>query len=629
MIMRNRRTALAVSAAAAALLGGAVLPTGPASAGPAPALASSAPSHPGLNAILASGVTPKRAIAVFSAIPTATQVAALKTLGLEVSPLKTMRLALVAGPVSLLQSAVEKGLANDIYADHKNVLFDTTSVDSLSSTAAAGDQLRATGYTGKGVTVAVMDGGCDATHPDLKKRITHNVQMVSPEPATNDPMGLIVPVPVDQGPASNTDTALGHGTVGASIIAADGTTGSAHDGVAPEANLVCINVTDASFTGLIVTGYDYLLSQPGHWGVKVINNSWGNGFRRFDPNDPINIATKAAADQGIALTFASGNWGDGNAPQTMNPYAQAPWVMAVGGDDNTRHRWSGSASGIRYDASSAVPLPADGHSSFTGDSLGLSQVDIVAPSVGVGGACAAAALAFNCTSANGGWSNNNDGTSFAAPHIAGALAVLFGANPQLTPEQAYEALEATASRSIMDAGNDPFWQVGYGAPQLDKAVSLVTGANWASDIASAFASAQQSALASDGQKVVQDDFWEYDAPPATYAGTDTRDYTINVGTGTERLGVSLSFPSAGYLAQEVLTSYTVSVVDPSGKTVATFSPGSGYAFGVSDGVVPVTSAGTYTFHVVGNLAASDPDTVDSDSQLGRKVTLTVAQLQAG
>jgi len=43
-------------------------------------------------------------------------------------------------------------------------------------------------------------------------------------------------------------------------------------------------------------------------------------------------------------------------------------------------------------------------------------------------------------------------------------------------------------------------------------------------------------------------------------------------------------------------------------------------------VVAVPGPGTYTFDVVGDYAASDPDTLDSDSVLGRMVTLHVAQL---
>jgi serine protease AprX len=178
----------------------------------------------------------------------------------------------------------------------------------------------------------------------------------------------------------------------------------------------------------------------------------------------------------------------------------------------------------------------------------------------------------------------------------------------------------------------PFWQVGYGYVNLDRAVSLVRGDGWRTRLADASATADARVLASDGQKVSRGDFWSYDAPRLAAGGSDTHSYTAPVATATQKLFVSLAHPSLGTVGAN-LTSYTVTVSNPKGKVVGTTTEsataGSGTATALVDLRKAASPAGTYTFTVVGNYAASDPDTLDSDSVLGRSVTLHVAQLTAG
>ena len=100
---------------------------------------------------------------------------------------------------------------------------------------------------------------------------------------------------------------------------------------------------------------------------------------------------------------------------------------------------------------------------------------------------------------------------------------------------------------------------------------------------------------------------------------------------TRTLAVSLAFPSGGTVGAS-LFSYTVQVVDPSGQVIATTSsdPVAGSGTALATVRLPRDAKpGTYTFEVAGDYAASDPDTIDSDSLLGRFVTLHVAQLRTG
>jgi serine protease AprX len=225
----------------------------------------------------------------------------------------------------------------------------------------------------------------------------------------------------------------------------------------------------------------------------------------------------------------------------------------------------------------------------------------------------------------------------ASPHVAGAAAVLLQANPNLTPDQVRTALQATATPVTRTGAstNAPFWQVGYGYVDLNAAITLVRSKTWAKDLARAQARADARVLAEDGFKASKSDFWTYDAPRVTVMGvTDTRSYTTTVPLGVTYLKVALSHPSFAAVAPNGMQ-YTVTVRDASGKVVGTTTEAPLLAAGTSSvlidlrAVSPAVAYGTFTLDVSGDLAVSDPDTLDSDSALGRMVTLEVVQLTQG
>jgi serine protease AprX len=588
---------------------------------------------PGLSRLLAVGDPGRilRGLATFDTVPGTLQVTALKGLGLTVQPMRNLPLALVVGPVATMDAAVSAGLTNDVYPDEQLEYFDTASTDAMGTAT-----LRAAGLTGSGVTVAVVDSGCDASHPDLADHVAHNVKVVSAEYANIPPdSSNTVAVPIEVGPYQNTDLGSGHGTHVAGIIAADSTTApdDSRLGVAPDAELVCIAVGEVIFTTAVVTAYDYLLDQPDLWGVDVVNNSWGNSFRQFDPRDPVHVATRAMADQGVVVVFAAGNSGYAETEMTLNPFSLAPWVMSVAASDVAHKRADFSSIGLVSDNSQPTAVGAGGRTTWTGDRIGVYHPDVTAPGDAISSTCSSAGTLIGPCPPPAYTNATAGGTSMASPHVAGAAALLLQANPNLTTDQVRAALQATAMPATTVTGAPgPFWQIGYGRVDLEAAAALVQGRRWAKDLAKAASSADARVLAADGFRVNRSDFWTWDAPRVAIAGSDSRTLSTDVPAGTTHLKVAISHPSLAAVCCNGME-YTVTVRDAAGQVLGTTTE-SPLVFGAGTATVlvdlgsfnPPVTWGTFTFAVSGELAASDPDTLDSESALGRMVTLQVAQL---
>lgn len=582
---------------------------------------------PGLSRLLAA-YEPSislRGIATFAAIPTALEVTQMRALGLAVQPMKHVPLAVVSGSVAAMQAAVSSGIATDIYPEESIELLDTVSSDAMGAAAT-----RAAGLTGRGVTVAVVDSGCDASHPDLANRVKRNVKLYSGEYANIRPDGSnTIVIPFEMGPHQNSDIAGGHGTHVAGIIAADGTTSPARLGVAPEADLVCYSIGEVLFTTAVVTAYDHMLDQPDMWSIDVVNNSWGNSFRQFDPRDPVAVVTKAVADAGATIVFAAGNSGNGNAEMSLNPFSQAPWVISVAASTITHQRGNFSSNGLRYDNSEARPVGKGGHTTFLGDRIGMYHPDVTAPGVSISSTCASSGVAVGpCPPPN--YTNiSASGTSMASPHVAGAAAVLLQANPNLTMKQLLSAMQATTTPvKAADGTALPFWQVGYGHVELGAAANLVRHKHWEREISRAQASADTLVLANDGHAVRRSDFWTYDAPRVAAGGSDARDFVAAVDPTTTHLKITLSHPSLAVIGRNNMN-YTVTVKDAAGRVLGTTTEattGAGTASAFLDLAALAPTFGNFTYEVRGVTAVSDPDTIDSESLLGRMVTLQVAQV---
>ncbi len=281
--------------------------------------------------------------------------------------------------------------------------------------------------TGRNVTVAVLDTGINAQHADLVGRVIRNVRLADAQSA---PAGFVNPVPVEN--VANTDLAGGHGTFVAGVIAASGDrSGGKYSGVASGAKLLGLSAGDVNLTH-VLSGFDYLLEKGPTYNVRVVNCSF-SAATVFDFNDPVNVATKMLTDRGVNVIFSAGNSGSGNG--TLNPYAAAPWVIGVGATDETGRLAGFSSRGNFGDQLEHPSLVAPGSN--------VVSLRSVATSAGTTGLAGADTQRLSLNELP--YYTTASGTSFSAPQVAGAVALMLEANPNLSPADIKDILSRTAT----------------------------------------------------------------------------------------------------------------------------------------------------------------------------------------
>lgn len=357
--------------------------------------------------------------------------------------------------------------------------------------------------SGRGVTVAVVDGGIDRTHRDF------GGFACPPSPAAPCESRVREAVTVDQiagrgidpgGSLPSTDLAGGHGTHVAGIVLGNGSAARASGnagspnlsagaelpiGVAPQASLVSVKNGETIWAGLSSFGLTWVARNAARLGIRAVNNSWGcAGGCSFDGRSAGALALKALYDAGVLVVFAAGNDGGDSGGGSFSGYAQSPYVLGVANYDDVTHRLASSSS--RGAAAAALPDPA----TWTPQSEpvnGLRRPDVAAPGTRIwaarsltGGAASLAPRADASELTGGALSGGTGayvqmtGTSMAAPHVAGAAALLFSACPRATVLEAMRALMASAdgARVTTTAGNrlaQPF-EVGYGGLDVRAAI---------------------------------------------------------------------------------------------------------------------------------------------------------------
>ncbi|RKR91902.1 type VII secretion-associated serine protease mycosin [Micromonospora pisi] len=274
--------------------------------------------------------------------------------------------------------------------------------------------------TGAGVLVAVVDSGVDADHPQLKAPGTvlrgRDFHLVGNLPGNFD--------------------CISHGTAVASIIAADPVDGVGFVGLAPDAGILPVRVTDRDLTdtgqaaaidpAVLARGIRYAADQ----GAKVINLSLaGTADNRY-----VRDAVAYARGKDALVVAVAGNGQQGTTERTLFP-AGYEGVLGVGAVDQT---------GTRLPSSQIGP-----------------HVDLVAPGGAVLGATRAGGHQY--------W----QGTSFAAPFVSATAALVRAAWPTLTADQVAERILATATPAPGGRGS-PAYGAGLVNPYRAVTDGLVT-----------------------------------------------------------------------------------------------------------------------------------------------------------
>ncbi|MBN1465789.1 S8 family serine peptidase [candidate division KSB1 bacterium] len=285
------------------------------------------------------------------------------------------------------------------------------------------------------VIVGVIDTGIDYTHDDLAANIYTNPgedAWSNPnDPSTGDRVDNDGNGKVDDWKGwnfiNNSNDAYDdnmHGTHCAGSIGAIGDNGVGVVGVNWTVKLMPLKFLDGSGSGTstdAIKAIEYATAM----GVHIMSNSWGGGGF----SQAMEEAIQKASDEGILFVAAAGNDGTDNdaIPHYPSNYEVAN-VVAVAASDHGDNRalWgsSGGDDGCGFVCSNAV-------AATPGSNYGKTTVDIAAPGKNI------------LSTVPGNSYASLSGTSMAAPHIAGAAALLLSVNPGLTVDGLKTALFTT------------------------------------------------------------------------------------------------------------------------------------------------------------------------------------------
>lgn len=337
-----------------------------------------------------------------------------------------------------------------------NVTFPTDIQVSATNSAAA----HAGGATGAGVTIAIVDSGVSTTNPALTGRVTKSLNYV--DPTVNN---------------TTVDDVVGHGTAVAQIAAGTAVKAFA-GGIAPAASIVSARIIadktpadDGSGQGNRVTSADPLGTINADVitaGARIVNNSWGGLYwdtTATSTTVSFGQAYRSAAS-GTLQVFAAGN--DGKADPstvamlpTLAKALSAPQRASLGlaAGTNLSDAW---LTVVALDSNNPNTIAAYSNRCGAAQSYCLAAPGSVVT------------LATN-TSATLPSYNVWEGTSFAAPQVAGGAAAVAGVFPTLSMNAVRQIILGTAD-DLGVAGPDAVY--GYGRLNVGRAISGPGKLDW-------------------------------------------------------------------------------------------------------------------------------------------------------
>jgi subtilisin len=308
----------------------------------------------------------------------------------EIPLSKLKELAIDPGVASIIPDSPVSAFAQNDAAEGRAEVFVPAGV------ARVGASPGSSQYTGVGVGVAVLDTGLDLQHPDL--RCGSNSFSAYGSSAQDD---------------------NGHGTHVGGIIAAMGETPGIV-GVAPGAVLYAVKVLDAHATGYdsdLIAGLNWIRNNATNCDppIRVVNMSIGRRASKYDA--VLHAAVQAVVDSGITVVVAAGNEPARQVRDTVP--AGFPEVIAVA--STTASEGVGATGYGNISADTASFFTTTGAMGATGVGVAISAPGEEREDLSPGLVTSIGIL----STWPGGRTARMSGTSMAAPHVAGAVALLY------------------------------------------------------------------------------------------------------------------------------------------------------------------------------------------------------------